>query len=511
VDGFSWDFRMNNALIKKQLKNFESLVDNIILGSKNISALLELAQRKRCELYIVGGFLRDALLGEICKDVDFVSNKASELAELVANQTDSKPVLIDRKFGTIRFIPSVHVDQSGEPLVVDLSPLRGSSIFEDLYQRDFTINSIALDMSAWAAHREVHLLDPFGGMKDLKAARLSVCSQRSLVDDPLRILRAYRFVSAYGLSLTVQTRKGILQACHRLNQVAGERIRDEIMLMLSATNSASILRMLDKDGVLRLVLPECAQLQNLQQDDSQHLSVWQHSLLALESLEFFLNNIKGLLGEHGDEATIILTEKLAGQRTRLTSLKLGVLLHDIGKSCCKSPGKKGASLFHGHEIAGSELAASLCTRLRLSNKEITFVSQLVRHHTHPLELFRLTRTPTRELCRFFRLGPELFWPLLLFLASDYKASQESVSSGDSLQPLRQRILGWLDFYYGTLKPRESEPLVINGHDIIENLNLPPGPIVGKILDTIAELQWEGSISTRQEALEQAARLLKKWK
>ena len=507
---FSWDFLMNNVLINKQLKNLESSLDNIILGSKNIAALLELAQREGFALYMVGGFLRDALLGKICKDVDFVSSKASELTRLVANQTGSKPVLIDRKFGTIRFMPSVHRDQSGGAFVVDLSPLRGSSIFDDLYQRDFTINSIALDMSTWSTHREVHLLDPLGGVKDLEAGRLSVCSQHSFVDDPLRILRAYRFVSAYGFCLTVQTRKSILQACHRLNQVAAERVRDEIMLILSTANSASILRMLDEDGVLRLVLPECADLQNLQQNDSHHLNVWQHSLLALEVLEFFLNNIKDLLGEYGDEASTIFTEKLAGQRTRLTSLKLGVLLHDIGKSCCKSPGKKGAIHFHDHEIAGSELAASLCTRLRLSNKETTFVSQLVRQHTLPIELFRLTRLPTRKLCRFFRLGPELFWPLLLLFASDYMASQEPASIGDNVQPLRQRIRGWLDFYHEKLKPRESEPLIINGHDIMEKLNLSPGPIVGKVLDTLAELQWEGSIRTRQEALEQAAQLLKKW-
>jgi len=295
-----------------------------------------------------------------------------------------------------------------------------------------------------------------------------------------------------------------------LKQVAGERIRDEIMLILSAANSASIIRMLDEDGVLRLVFPECADLQNLQQNDSQHLNVWQHSLLALESLEFFMNNIKDFLGEYGDQASTIFTEKVAGQRTRLTSLKLAVLLHSIGKSSHRSPGKKGAIHFHGHEITGADLAASLCNRLRLSNKEITIVSQLVRQQTIPVELFRLSRTPTRELCRFFRLGPELFWPLLLLFASDYKASQESASIGDNFQPLSQRIRGWLDFYYEKLKPRESEPLVINGHDIIENLNLSPGPIVGKILDTLAELQWEGSISTRQEALKEAARLLEDW-
>lgn len=494
-----------------QLSKLESSVDNLIAGCKTISALLEVAQREEHQLYLVGGFLRDALLGRSCKDVDFVSSNASELAKLVARQTGSKPVLIDRKFGTVRLISSVHTDGIGEPYVVDLSPLRGSSIFDDLYQRDFTINSLAFDISAWWIDRGAHLLDPLGGITDLEAGRLRLCSQGSLSDDPLRILRAYRLVSAYGLILPTQTRKSILQACHRLNQVAVERIRDEMMLILSAASSVSVLRMLDKDGVLQLLLPECAAMRNLGQNDSQHRDFWQHSLSALEALEFFLTNMQELLGDYADDASSILVQKLAGERTRQTTLKLGVLLHNIGKPCRRSLGKNGAIHFYGHEVAGSELAASLCTRLLLSNKEINFVSQLVRQHMRPVHLFRLTRTPTRALCRFFRLGPELFWPLLLLFASNYKAFQEATSVGSDLQPLRQRIGDWLDFYYEQLKPREMEPPIVSGHDLMKFLHLSPSPMVGRLLNALVELQWEGHISTQQEALEQAARLLKKWK
>jgi poly(A) polymerase len=471
---------------------------------------VEIAQREKYQLYLVGGFLRDTLLGKTCKDADFVSNQSPELTRKVARLTGSRPVLIDRKFGTIRLISSVHEDGTEESFVVDLSPLRGPSIFHDLCQRDFTINSLALDMSTWWAHREVHLLDPLGGIKDLEAGRLRTCSQKSLSDDPLRILRAYRLASAYGLILGAQTRKSILQARHGLNRVAVERIRDELMLILQATSCVSILRMLDEDGILKLLLPECEDMRNLKQNDAHHQDVWQHSLSALESLEFFLKNIKYLLGKYGDEAVAILTQELAGQRSRQTSLKLGVLLHDLGKPLRRSVGKGGSIHFYGHEIAGSKLAASLCSRLRLSNKEINFVSQLVRQHMRPIHLFNLARTSTRALSRFFILGPDLFWPLLLLFASDYKASQKSTSIEVDLQPLRQRIGHWLDFYYNQLKPREMEPSLVSGHDLMNYLDLSPGPIVGKLLATLAELQWEGRISTRQEALDHATRLLKDW-
>jgi poly(A) polymerase len=497
-----------NAVINIQRRKLAHYVDKLIVNCKNVSFLVEVAQKEDYDLYLVGGFLRDTLLGHLCKDVDFVSSKASELTKLVAKHIGSKPVLIDRKFGTTRFIPRVQPHITEEQFVVDLSPLRGPTIVDDLYQRDFTINSLALDISAWRIDRRAHLLDPLRGIADLEAGRLQVCSKQSLSDDPLRILRAYRFVSAYGFRLTAQTRKSILQTCHHLHQVAVERIRDEMMLILSAADSVSILRMLAEDGVLRLLLPECM---DLHKNNSPHLDVWQHRFSTLETLEFLLVNLRELLGDYADEASTTLTQKLGGERKRETALKLGVLLLYIGPIHPSSVGKNAATHFHAHQIAPSELAASLCTRLRLSNKEINFVSQLLRHQMRPMKLFYSSLTPSRELVSFFRLGPELFWPLLLIFASQYAASQGYVSAGGDLKPVRKRIRGWLDFYYDKLKPRVTAPPIISGDDLIKWLHLRPGPLVGRLLKALSELQWEGRVSTRQEALDHAARLLEKWK
>jgi tRNA nucleotidyltransferase/poly(A) polymerase len=496
-----------NSLLNSDLSKLQRSVENLIQRCHTVAALVELAQARKYELYLVGGFLRDSLLNRSCKDVDFVSCQASELARLVAKQTGSKAVLIDRKFGTLRFVSPAQANGIAKPVVVDLSPLRGSSILDDLHQRDFTLNALAFDMSAWWGHRETHLLDPLGGMADLAAGILRPCSVSSLSDDPLRILRAYRLVSAYGLIADAETRKSILQARHGLNQVAVERSRDELMLILAAANSVSILRMLDEDGILKLLLPKYVDMGTLEKNGSLYQDLWQHSLSALEALEFFLSNIGELFGTYGDEASVILAQNLAGNRSRQTALKLAVLLHDAGKP----PGNNGSTLYGGHEIAGAKLAASLCSRLRLSNKEINFVSQLVRQQKRPVHLFYLTRPSRRALCRFFRLGPELFWPLLLFFASEYRARQKSTGVQGDLKSLPERVQGWLDFYYSELKPREMEPPILSGHDIMKYFDLSPGPTVGKLLKTLTELQWEGRLNSKKEALDQAAELLKRWK
>jgi UTP:GlnB (protein PII) uridylyltransferase len=166
-----------------------------------------------------------------------------------------------------------------------------------------------------------------------------------------------------------------------LDEVAEERIRDELALILSTAHSANTLRMLDHDKVVELLLPECKPMRDLRQNDFHHQDVWSHSLSALEALESFLANPEKLLDGYVGEAQASLSQKLAGDRNRETMLKLAVLIHDIGKPSCQTVDEDGAIHFYGHEVAGAQLAISLCSRLRFSNKEIDFVSQLVRQHT----------------------------------------------------------------------------------------------------------------------------------
>ena len=282
------------------------------------------------------------------------------------------------------------------------------------------------------------------------------------------------------------------------------------MLILSTTNSVSILKVLDDDNVLKLLLPECEPMRNCSQNNYRHQDVWQHSLSALEVLESFLASPQELLGEYANEALPILAQRIAGERTREIMLKLGVLLHDIGKPNCRTVDENGVTYFYGHEVDGAKLAGSLCARFCFSNKETDFVSQLVRQQMSVVHLFSLKRASRKALSRLFKLGPELFWLLLFLFASDYLAINGARSKKTEIGPLRHQINRWLDFYHKQLKTKEGEPPLVRGHELMNRLNLSPGPTVGKLLHTLAELQWEGRINSREEALQQAAQLLEKW-
>ncbi len=476
--------------------------------SEMISALVEIAVEEGHQLYLVGGFIRDILLKRRCKDIDFVTSRVEGLTKSLGRKTGARSVPIDQKFGTVRLIPALILNRDEKSYTVDLSPLRGASIQDDLKQRDFTINALAVDLSRWKKTDLLQLIDPLDGLADLGAGRLRACTRRALEDDPLRILRAYRLISTYGFTLDSQTREWIVRMRQGLDRVAKERIRDELALILSAPNSTSTLRFLDDDNIVQVLLPECEPMRELRQNDFHHRDVWNHTLSALEALESFLTNPEDLLATHVEEAQASLAQKLAGERTRETMLKLGVLVHDIGKPKCQTVDEDGVIHFNGHEVVGAKLAASLCSRLRFSNKENDFISQLVRQHMRAVHLFNLADPSRRSLGRFFGLGPALFWPLIMLFASDYRATLGPRSFGGDMGLLRKRIGSWLDFYYQRLKPVEVKPPLVRGQDLIDHLHLSPGPIVGKILRILTELQWERRINSREEALQRAAQLLR---
>ena len=479
-------------------------------GSGLISTLVEIATQEGHNLYLVGGFLRDLLAGQKNKDVDFVSPQVSDLTESLEKKTAIRPVLIDRKFGTIRLVPSSKCSRDWQSYQIDLSPMRGFSIEDDLNQRDFSMNALAIELSGWKKTDVIKLIDPLDGISDLRSGRLRACTHDSIKDDPLRILRAYRLVSTYGFSIEPKTREWLVKMRQGLDKVAKERIRDELALILSAPNSVSTIRLLDEDNMIDLLLPECEPLRDLGENDFHHLDFWNQTLSTLDALEGLLANPQELLQSYVEEAQASLTQKLIGGRTREIMLKIGVLAHDIGKPSCQTVDKNGVIHFHGHEVVGAQAAASLCKRLRFSNEEINFISQLVRQHMRATRLFNLADPSRRSLGRFFRLGPALFWPLIMLFASDYIAALGPRSPKKGMGPLREGILSWLEYYRHWLKPREVEPPLVNGHDLMDQLHLSPGPTVGKLLEVLAELQWEGRIDCREAALKCAAQLLREW-
>jgi poly(A) polymerase len=322
-------------------------------------------------VYLVGGAIRDALLLRPVYDLDFViPGNAMKLARQIANELGAAYFPLDRKRNMARMIlmPDDQLAGQGSMLRrIDFSSFQGADLISDLRGRDFTINSMAIEI-----HQLQTLIDPLGGAADLASKRLNVCSQQSIIDDPIRILRAVRFSIELDLSIQPETRQLIRQAARLLPEESAERLRDELFRILSQSRTSSSLRILDILGILEYVMPEVFLLKNVNQSPPHKMDVWEHTLDFLRQLETILdvlapesspdkadNLIMGTvalyLGRYRNQLEDHLKNPLNPERPHRGLLFLAGLYHDVGKPKTRTMDEKGKVRFIEHEQIGSKL------------------------------------------------------------------------------------------------------------------------------------------------------------
>ncbi len=472
-------------------------------------------------IFLVGGAVRDALLGRPTHDYDFaVDGLAMDLARKMANALGGAYVPLDEERDTAR---AVVRDEAGQRLYLDFARLRGPDIQADLTGRDFTINAIAVDL------RTGQVLDPLDGQADLSKKLVRATTPHTFREDPVRLLRAVRMVADLGFELDPSTARQAQQDAPLLAQSSAERVRDELARILDAPGSPHHLALMDRLGTLSIVLPEIALLRGEPQTPPHHWDVWEHTLYTLGALERLLQQLgmaetlprpetappvpEGTWQEIEERLiplaphlqTHLAQETGGEERTRLLLLKLGTLFHDVGKPATHSMDDQGRIHFYGHDAIGAEMAAGRLQLLRFNRREVQEVERMVAHHMRPAYLARSGRPSRRAVYRYFRaLGPAGVEVALLALA-DHLAIW-----GPDLIPERwtrllevveQLLARWFQDH-----DQVHPPPLISGHDLIETLGVPPGPRVGRILEAVREAQAAGEVHNREEALALAAQL-----
>ena len=483
----------------------QSLKENILLGAGGLAGrrclkvLGELAAARGVKVYLVGGTVRELALGRTAPDLDLaVSAQTLDLARDLAAALEGTFVLLDEGEGTARVV--------WQKEILDLAAFRAPTLEGDLQARDFTVNALALKLEAVLGEEPLTLIDPWGGLPDLAQGLIRVVRPQNFQEDPLRLLRAYRFAATHGFRLTPETGAAIPSYLQDFSRVAGERVRQELFILLAAPRAAPILEEMDRTGLLTQVFPECADLKGVEQDGFHHLDVFRHSLQTVAYLEEVLAAPKNYFGA--------LAEKLARYLRppfQAVLLKLAALFHDAGKPQVQdrrtSPDRY---TFYYHERVGVEIFTGAALRLRFSQAEIKTVTRLISLHMRPfllLPAFREGELTPRALGRLVRAArPDL--PGLFALAmADSLAGQGPQKPADSETVLADLADAAYRFLKERLEPQERGPRLLTGHDLIKVLGLTPGPRFREILTAVEEAQWEGVIHSRQEALELARSLL----
>ena len=477
------------------------------------------------EAYVVGGFLRDLILGTPATDIDLaVRGDAISIARDAAKALGGAFVLLHEEHATARIVlPRMEADPRPR-FTLDLSSYSGS-IEQDLTGRDFTIDALAVsldDALAWwesgdpprAAGGDLHLIDPCGGLHDLASKRIRVVSDHAFRSDAARLLRAVRLSAKLGFTIDEQTRNRIRRDAHLLTSVAAERLRDEFLKTLAEPGATASLRLMDDLGLLCPLIPELEEARNVEQPREHYWDVFYHCLETPSHVE------RLTMGRGGGEDSVIaispwrpqleghFDEEVSDGHMRLTILKLAGLLHDVAKPATKTIDDTGRMRFFGHDAQGADMCRSILRRLRISSRGVDLVAAMVRHHLRPTQMRQGVDLPTpRAVYRFFRdLGEAAVDTLYLNMADYLAAKGPAVESGDwegHCRLIAHILEGGLD-QEGA--PRAA-PRLLDGNALMEALGLSPGPQVGRLLEAVAEAHGAGEVATREEALELARRLM----
>lgn len=465
------------------------------------SLLLEL-NRSVPHAFLVGGAVRDRFIHRAPRnEFDLVlDGDACTVAEHVAKHAGRGVAFVplDRTRGSARLVWGRHPDT----VTIDVTSLRRPTIHEDLCARDFTINALAISLDDILAGRMGPVLDPTEGLRDIKSGVVRACSAESFVEDPLRILRAFRFSTDLGFRISDETLRLIPPSVPALADVAGERIRDEFFAILSAEHSVGSLREMDRLGILNELFPDLAPMRGIDQNPYHHLDVWNHTLEAIHQFETLLQEI-GRFNDLVSAVRAYANEEPVGGRPKRSLLKLALLFHDAGKPHSLSVDATGKVHFFGHEKVSLEIFRKAGLRIKLARRELRLVGDLVAGHMRPM-IFTLDRQTPRAVFRLHRkFGSDIMGLILLFLA-DLGASRGPARPPETYDRAFRHATAALR----ACLHRAQEPMrpLLTGRDLIEHFGLNPGPFVGAILKKLAVLQGSGEITTP----EQAAAHVKAW-
>lgn len=463
-----------------------------------LKPVLDFAKAKKVKLYLVGGFLRDKLIGRQKANPDFdfaIKRHAISFGRQLAKSMRAGFVALDEEHGACRVVKKI----GATFCTFDISDFRGKTLEEDLLHRDFTVNTLALELER-VFTKESGLIDYHGAREDLKKKIIRMAHKKSFSEDPLRVLRAFSYACILTFAIDSKTLKQAKAERAKLSKVSFERVRDELFKIFDAKGSYDHIALLDELKILEVLFPEFKKMRGIGQGPYHHLDVWQHTLETLRQLDLIFKQ------NRNEEIKAYLDEAISSERKRHSLLKLAALLHDIGKPKALRY-EEGKTIFHGHEWMGIKPTEEIAKRLKLSNDEISVLRKIVRHHLRPGFLADQEILTARAKFRFFRdAASEAVATLLLSLA-DQRATKGPLTTAESRGRHEKTVSALIREYYRKSKKKKLVRLV-NGDDLIEEFKLEPSPLIGKILSELEELQAIGKINSKADALKAAEKLVK---
>jgi len=477
------------------------VLKNLTLLHKSYSAdllqvLIQTAETSGAMMYLVGGTIRDCLLGLVSHDLDLaVSGQALPVVKILQRRLGGG-TLVDLSGPEDE---AVRLVWRGEQIDIAAFRAEAQTIEEDLRLRDFTINAMAVPVAELGSEPFPALIDPTGGLTDLQEGWIRRCAG-AFAADPLRMLRGYRLAATLGFQLDDETKEAIGRHASRIVDAAAERISYELKLIFDSTRTAETLRDMGETGLLRQLLPELYRGEGVAQPEFHHLDVMEHCFLALEMMEAVLAEPTRFFPGHGEK----ITGYLQDERSR-RCLKWAALLHDIGKPATREirADREGRVTFYRHDEMGRDLCKRYAERSKWSRAETELVAGLVEMHMHPFHLCNVQRegrVSKRAAMKLSKRAGDTLVGLFLLAMSDSLASRGEKKPERMEEELVTLFATVSTIYAEDIAPVLRGPRLLTGRDLIEACHLEPGPLFSEILEELEITRVEGTVVDRQTAL-----------
>ena len=458
-----------------------------------LQRLLAFAEQGGVSLYVVGGTLRDICLGRPTQDVDFaMMGDVVRFAKGFANHLGAAYVSMDAERGEARVVYRKRE-------IFDFARLKGDTIIADLHHRDFTINAMACPLARLLTRAAPEIIDPHGGWHDLRARRMRMVSHLSFVEDPLRLLRAFRFAANLDFTLDPVTLAAMETVTPRLRDVAVERIHSELLKLFAAPSSSPRLVTMARLGLLDALFPELAATRGLPYRPGDPLDVFEHSIRTYQAVEDLIN----APGSHLPDIAEAVIEYVHAEG-RQALVKWAALLHAIGKSPKRGEAVQAEGMDRGYPEQSAVRWEHIGSRLKLSRQRIEYVKTLIAQHHRPFELATLeaqARLTLRLIHQWSQgLGDDMLGVFLLAVGKALvdERADAPVHGALALQQCAAHV--W-EIYRRRILPVTTGPRLVTGDDLQQIFGLTPGPRFKTLLEALEVARVEGRVHTRAEALQ----------
>ncbi len=514
----------NRPKERVRLRFVESDKGELLPLSPLLDQLRPLFVDEQLPIYLVGGAVRDAVLGRVSHDLDFVlRQKAIKAAFDVANALKVPAYVLDQERDTGRVV------LAEANTTLDFARFRGVDLDADLRDRDFTINAMALPATA---RQFDSIIDPCGGLNDLALRQIRQTNPHAVSSDPVRALRAIRLALTLDFTLTDETTDAVASAAAQLGDVSSERVRDELVKLLRSRAPHTAVAEMNRLGLLAVTLPDVAALAGTPQSAAHHPSALDHTISALGWLlqienalqpvteldGSFLLKARNALAPFAAQLDAYMEREIDGGIDGRTLLRFAALLHDVGKLRTQVEDAEGHIQFPGHEKVGAAMAAQQMRDLCFSKQAVVGISRVVSNHLRPLLIAKEhfsaegTHVPIsrRTIYRYFRDSKSAGLDIGLLSLAYYLSTHDGPGELHRWEYLVDLVAELFRHYFNHHSQTIAPQPLFNGRELMELLDLKPGPRVGAILSFVEEGQAAGEINSVEEAIAAAQQAMAKF-